>query len=106
MRSSGSSSSSRRSSGCPGPINHPVKLSIAKNDLHVLACFREWNGFDQLGYFVVGAFSFPRSDAVFTGVVGGKRVSRPASKLDEAFEIERAELNVVVGIVKTVFCVT
>src|SRR6202051_1970946 len=87
-------------------INHPVDGGIAQDDLHVLACLGERNGFDELGYFLVVAFRLPESDAIFTGVVGRGGVFRCARKADQIGDVQHAQLEVVVGIVQKLFVVT
>src|ERR1700692_1750492 len=93
------SRSDRRTLCRPRAINHPVDGGIAQDDLHVLARLGEGNGFDEFGYFLVIAFSLPKSDAIFAGIVGRGGVFRGARKADKIGDVQHPQLQVVVGVI-------
>src|SRR5260370_18417129 len=77
-------------------INHPVDFGVAQDDLHIFASFREWNGFDELGNFIVAALGLPGSDAVFAGVISSGRVFQRTRLTHQARNVNLATPNVVV----------
>src|SRR5215467_13617205 len=62
----------RRLRGHAGlPVNHPVELGVAQDDLHVFAGFGERDGLDEFGNLFVITLAFPGGNSVFAGVVSG-----------------------------------
>src|SRR6266436_5181527 len=79
-------------SGNRGAVDPAVDFGVAQNDLHVVARFRERNGFHQFRNFVVAAFRTPKSDAVFAGVESRQRIFRSAEIAKQSGDIHHADL--------------
>src|SRR6202158_3008786 len=84
------------------PINHPVDFRVAQDDLHIFACFREWNGLDKLRDLIVVALGLPGGDAVFAGVISSGRVFQRTRLTHQARNVKHAKFNVVVRLEKFV----
>src|ERR1700686_4537955 len=71
-------------------INHPVDGGITQDDLYIIARLGEGNGLDEFRYFFVIAFSLPKGNAIFTGIVGSGGIFRGTGKTDEIGDVQHA----------------
>src|SRR4029077_15699688 len=90
--------------GLAGFILHPVNLAInfrvSRDDFHVLARLGERNRVHTFRDFAISLAGVPLPDAVFSRIVRGQRRFHIAHSFAQTGKINRAEVDVVVGIEK------
>src|SRR5713101_4592135 len=90
--------------GLGGFILHPVNLTIdfrvARDDFNVLASLGERNRIHKFRDFAVRLAGVPLADAVFPSIVRGQRRFQVAHCFAQARKIDRAKVDVIVGVEK------